>query len=105
MARADRDQARLTIIYWRDIPAQVTAREGRRRAGTQLPDRFQAAIDQAATRAGKTATDEYLAEWREEARPCDGDLEAAVKAEAARLQAEFSSEALDAYVRNQGWAP
>lgn len=71
-------QARLITIYWRDIPAQVTARAGRHKATIRLPDRFQVAIDQAATRAGKTDADDYLAEWHDERQTCGDDLEAAV---------------------------
>ena len=37
--------AELTVIWWRDIPAQVTAKEGRTRAARELPPRFQEAID------------------------------------------------------------
>ena len=44
--------AELTVIWWRDIPAQVTAKEGRTRAARELPPRFQEAIDAAAMRAG-----------------------------------------------------
>lgn len=100
-----RGQPRLSTIYWRDIPAQVTARAGRRKATTGLSDRFQVAIDQAATRAGKTDADEYLAEWRDERTSCGDDLEAAVSQQAARLDEEFPQSVLDEYVRSGGWAP
>lgn len=98
-------EPRLTTIYWRHIPAQVKARAGRRRAGAPLPDRFQVAIDQAASRAGKTGTEEYLAEWREESRACEEDLEEVVGSEVSRLDEEFTEEVLQEYVRNKGWAP
>jgi len=51
----------LTVIWWRDIPAQVTAKEGRARAARELAPRFQEAIDSAAMRAGLIGTDAYLA--------------------------------------------
>ena len=70
----------LTVIWWRDIPAQVTAKEGRARAARELPTRFQEAIDAAAMRAGLIGTDAYLEEWRREARACGDDLEAEVDA-------------------------
>ena len=57
--------ARVQVVWWRDIPAQVTAGAGRNRARAILPDRFQIAIDAAATRAGVINADDYLAEWRE----------------------------------------
>ncbi|WP_411278260.1 virulence factor, partial [Gaiella sp.] len=37
--------AELTIISWRDIPAQVTAGKGRGASRAQLSERFQEAID------------------------------------------------------------
>jgi hypothetical protein len=44
--------AKLTIVYWRDIPAQVIGKVGRRTFKKQLSSRFQEAIDRAAMRAG-----------------------------------------------------
>ena len=49
--------ARLVTIYWRDIPAQVTAQRGRSREKALLDARFQDAIDRAAIVAGLTDTD------------------------------------------------
>ncbi len=43
--------AELTIVYWRDIPAQVVAKAGRRAARQQLSERFEKAIDRAAMKA------------------------------------------------------
>ena len=56
--------AQLTVIWWRDIPAQVIAKAGRANAKRELPQRFQDAIDRAAMRGGARETDAYLAEWR-----------------------------------------
>ncbi len=99
------DRPTLTVIYWRDIPAQVTARSGRTRFSEKLEHRFQVAIDGAATRAGKTAADDYLAEWREETQPCGSDLEAAVTTKKKELEKIFTPEVLRAHVRNEGWTP
>jgi hypothetical protein len=96
--------ATLTLISWREIPAQVTAKEGRRAAKSILPLRFQMAIDKAATKAGKKDMDEYLAEWRRTARPCGEDLEAEVTAEVARIEAEFPRARLTALTANRGFA-
>jgi Virulence factor len=93
----------LIVIHWRDIPSQVTAREGRTNAKAMLPLRFQAAIDKAATVAGKKNMDEYLAEWRRVERPCGADLEAEVAAEVARIEAEYGKERLRALVTNRGY--
>jgi hypothetical protein len=84
----------LTVIWWRDIPAQVVAREGRRAHKMVLHARFQVAIDRAAEKAGKKSFDDYIGEWRKENRPCGPDLEAEVAAEAARLEAEYTKAVL-----------
>ncbi len=93
----------LTVIWWRDIPAQVVAKAGRREtAKVELPERFQEAIDAAAMRAGLIGTDAYLEEWRRETRPCDDDLEAAAAGEAARLDDAYTSDDLERLVRTNG---
>ena len=56
--------AKLTIVYWRDIPAQVIVKAGRQNAKRQLDERFEKAIDRAAMRADLKDTDSYLSEWR-----------------------------------------
>ena len=92
----------LTVIWWRDIPAQVTAKAERTSARVQLSERFQEAIDAAAMRAGLIGTDTYLAEWRREARECGDDLEAEVAEEAAWLEAAYPDDTLERLVRADG---
>ena len=99
-----RDEPHLTVIYWRDIPAQVKAKAGRDRVSAPLPDRFMVAVDGAATVAGKTTTDDYIAEWREETRACGADLQMEANLEARRIDAEYPPDVLRALVRNEGWA-
>jgi hypothetical protein len=94
--------AELTVIWWRDIPAQVTAKEGRARAARELAPRFQEAIDGAAMRAGLIGTDAYLEEWRREPRGCGGDLEAEVLQEAEWLEAAYTDDVLERLVRANG---
>ncbi|CAN5832026.1 virulence factor [soil metagenome] len=90
----------ITVIYWRDIPAQVVSGQGRRAERTLLPDRFQEAIDRAATRAGLIGSDEYMAEWRK-IPLADADDAGAV---AERLTTEMDEEILDSLIRNYGRA-
>ena len=92
----------LTVIWWRDIPAQVTAKAGRTRASRELPVRFQEAIDSAAMRAGLIGTDAYLEEWRREPRDCGDDLEAEVAQEAEWLDAAYTDDVLERLVRASG---
>tara|TARA_E500000178_G_scaffold243534_1_gene239935 strand:- start:2677 stop:2988 length:312 start_codon:yes stop_codon:yes gene_type:complete len=89
--------ANLTIIYWRDIPAQVVAEEGRGRkrqqAKIELPQRFAIAIDAAAMRDGADSTDDYLAEWRKsDPVPCGDDLDAEAKTMATQLEEDYPQE-------------
>jgi len=86
--------ATLTAILWRDIPAQVLARHGRRTSKTVLHPRFQVAIDKAASRAGKRTYNDYIEEWRKIQRACGDDIEAEVRAESERLEAEYTKHRL-----------
>jgi hypothetical protein len=92
----------LTVIWWRDIPAQVIAREGRRAHKIALHPRFQTAIDRAAEKAGKRSMDAYIDEWHKENRPCGDDLEREVQAEAERLETEYPQDVLTALVASGG---
>jgi hypothetical protein len=99
--------ATLTVIYWRDIPAQVVAEEGRGRsreqAKVEMPRRFGLAIDEAAMRDGADGTDDYLSEWRKsEPEAIDGDLQSSAEARAAQLDEQFSKEVLAGLVANGG---
>ena len=94
--------AELTVIWWRDIPAQVTAKEGPTRAARELSPRFQEAIDSAAMRAGLIGTDAYLEEWRREPRGCGDDLEAEVLQETEWLEAAYTDDVLERLVRANG---
>jgi hypothetical protein len=95
----------ITIVYWRDIPAQVIVKEGRRSAKRQLPERFEQAIDRCAMKVGARDSDAYLAEWRRGA-PVEaaGDPETIAEAEAERLVRTFDTEAIRALIANDGWA-
>ena len=98
--------ADLTILYWRDIPAQVIAKAGRRSAKRELTLRFTEAIDMAAMRSGAAATDDYLADWRRgDPTPCGDDLEAEAQAAADRLEAEYDAPRLKALIASHGRAP
>ncbi len=93
------------IVYWRDIPAQVIIKAGRKTAKRQLPERFEQAIDMAAMRADKRDTDSYLEEWRRAApEAIEGDdLEALADAESSRIETEFDSARLKQLIANKGF--
>lgn len=94
----------VTIVYWRDIPAQVIVGKGRRGSKRQLAERFEQAIDRCAMKIGAKDTDTYLAEWRKAAPyAVDGDPDAVAGAEAARLEADYDDARLKALIANSGW--
>jgi hypothetical protein len=97
--------AKLVTIYWRDIPAQVNAQAGRNRFAGVLDERFEKDIDRAAMVAGLTGSDQYVAEWRREARPCSDDLEAEATAEAARIETGYPRDRINRFVTNGGFDP
>lgn len=95
--------AQLTVVYWRDIPAQVIVKAGRRSAKRELPPRFSEAIDMAAMRAGAAETDAYLAEWRRaDPVPCGDDLEAEADAAATRINDDYDKDRLKRLVVGGG---
>lgn len=95
----------MTIVYWRDIPAQVIVGKGRRAAKVALPERFEQAIDRCAMKVGARDDDAYLSEWRKvDTGEVEGDpADAAAKA-ASQLETEFNAERIRALIANDGWA-
>ena len=92
----------LIVIRWRDIPAQVNAADGERTARMELHRRFQVGIDRAAVKVGLREMQAYIAEWRRESRSCGPDLDAEVRAEVERLEAEFDRETLNRLIEAGG---
>lgn len=98
--------ARITIVRWRDIPAQVIVGKGRGAAKVPLPERFEQAIDRAAMKLGARGEDAYLAEWRrEDAGEAEGDPAQVAADLAARLEAEHDDARLRAMIANEGRVP
>ncbi|MCB1312825.1 MAG: virulence factor [Sedimentitalea sp.] len=95
----------VTVVYWRDIPAQVIVGKGRRGAKRQLAERFEQAIDRAAMKAGAGETDAYLAEWRRGAPyEVSGEPAEIAEAEALRLETDYDAARIKALIDNDGWA-
>jgi len=95
--------AKLISIYWRDIPAQVVGRAGRKSSvKKELEPRFAKAIDRAAMRAGRGSSDAYLEDWRRISEDVEGDLAALVDERVAALEQEFDTETLERVVKAGG---
>ena len=92
------------IVYWRDIPAQVTVKAGRKTARRELSLRFTEAIDMCAMRVGAADTDAYLAEWRRgDPEPCGDDLEAEADKALTELEEQYGKDRLRQLVSQDGW--
>jgi len=94
----------VTVVYWRDIPAQVIVGKGRRGSKIQLSERFEQAIDRAAMKSNLRDSDDYLAEWHK-AEPylIEGDPDTVARSEAERIESEYSQEKLKYLIENEGW--
>ncbi|MFQ5439338.1 MAG: virulence factor, partial [Paracoccaceae bacterium] len=89
----------LTIIYWRDIPAQVIVGKGRRGAKVKLDERFEKAIDRAAMKSGARDTDAYLAGWRRmKTTVCDGNANEIAAQKARSLEQAYDDARLNRLV-------
>ena len=78
--------AELTLVLWRDIPAQVLQGKGRGAVRIVLDERFEKAIDRAAMKAGLSGTDDYLGEWRRETVQAED-----AQTLAARIETEYDA--------------
>jgi len=97
--------ADVTIVYWRDMPAQVIVGRGRRGVKLPLPERFEQAIDRAAMKSGAAESDDYMAGFRKAAPiPFDGGDRDAAEAAVARIDTDYDQERIKALIANDGWA-
>jgi Virulence factor len=94
--------AKLTVVYWQDIPSQVIAQEGRTRHNVQLSQRFQEAIDSAAMFAGKTEAGAYMDHWRKAISECGENLQEEAEKKAQELEAAFTGEQLRQLIKSKG---
>jgi Virulence factor len=95
----------VTIVYWRDIPAQIIVGSGRGATKRPLPERFEQAIDRCAMKVGARDADSYLGEWRKgEPYSVEGEAADVASDEAARLETVFGPDAIKALIANDGWA-
>ena len=95
----------MTIVYWRDIPAQVIVGKGRRAAKAPLPERFEQAIDRCAMKVGAKDDDAYMAGFRKvDTGEVDGDADEAAASTAAKLDADYDTDRIKTLIANDGWA-
>jgi hypothetical protein len=91
------------IVFWRDIPAQVIIKQGRKAAKRELSLRFTEAIDMCAMRTGAAETEDYLAEWRKaDPIPVGDDLEAEADKALTEIEAAYDKARLVGLVHAGG---
>ena len=95
----------VTIVYWRDIPAQVIVGKGRTGSKVKLTERFEQAIDRCAMKIGAKDADAYLAEWRKApAFSVEGEPAEVAAAQAAEIEAAYDAARLKTLINAEGWA-
>ena len=100
--------AHIITVFWRDIPAQVIAEEGRGRnrkqAKVELEKRFLIAIDSAAMKSGADNTNDYLNDWRRsKPETISGSLEFEADKLRQTLEKKYSNAVLKALISNGGY--
>jgi len=96
----------VTIVYWRDIPAQIIVGKGRTGSKVKLTERFEQAIDRCAMKIGAKDADAYLREWRKAAPyTVEGEPDAIAASEAARIEATYDADRLKMLINSEGRAP
>lgn len=97
--------AELILLSWRDIPAQIIVRAGRKAEKRELPEMFLQAVDAAAMSVGAKDSDAYLSAWQRSApRPVSDDLAAEADRAVDDLLAAYPKDRLAILVRNGGRA-
>ena len=84
--------ARVTILYWQEIPSVVEARDRSGRHKIELSQRFQELIDLVAMKKKLAGTDEYLVQWNKGApTEREGDPESVARAVADEIEGRYDA--------------
>ena len=97
--------AKITIVYWRDIPAQIIAEHGRGRNRKQskieLGKKFIVSIDSAAMKSGAEGSDDYLSDWRRsDPEEISDNLELEVNKLKKEIEDKYSNSKLKELISN-----
>ena len=95
----------VTVVYWRDIPAQVIVGKGRRATKMPLSERFEQSIDRCAMKVGAKDADAYLSEWRRASiGEVEGEPAEVAASEVARLESAYDRQRIKSLIDNDGWS-
>lgn len=88
--------AKVSIMYWKEIPAQVKAEDAQGEVSVSLPDRFQQGIDAVSMFDGSCGADAYLEawDWGPEIE-VPGTAQEAAAALAQRIATQFPADFVD----------
>ena len=100
--------AKITIVYWRDIPAQIIAEQGRGRNRKQfkieLGKKFIVSIDSAAMKSGAEGSDDYLSDWRRsDPKEISDNLEFEANKLKKEIEEKYSNSKLKELISNGGF--
>ena len=85
--------AQVRIMYWKEIPVQVQARDDAGVVSRQLDPRFQQGVDAVSMFDGSAGADEYLMAWEwGEYVDADGSAAQAAAALVERLNRDFPAD-------------
>ena len=102
------NMAKITIVYWRDIPAQIIAEQGRGRNRKQfkieLGKKFIVSIDSAAMKSGAEGSDDYLSDWRRsDPQEISDNLELEANKLKKEIEKKYSNSKLKELISNGGF--
>jgi Virulence factor len=82
--------AKVTVLYWQNIPSLVEATDGDKPRKLQLSQRFQELIDLIAMKKKLGGTDAYLEQWSKgEPEMREGSADVAAVAAAEEIEARY----------------
>ena len=93
----------LTIVFWRDIPAQLLIGSGRTAIKLRLSEKFEKAIDRCAMKVGAKDSQSYLDDWKKKTVPLNPTNTNSIELEAEKMERYYTVEKLKALVLNDGW--
>ena len=93
----------LTIVFWRDIPAQLLIGSGRKATKLKLSEKFEKAIDRCAMKVGAEDSQSYLDDWQKKTVPLDPTNTNSIELEAEKMEKYYTTEKLKALILNDGW--
>ena len=98
---------RITTVFWRDIPAQIIAEDGkgrkRNKIKLELSKRFMVSIDSAAMKSGSHSSDDYLQDWRKsDPIEISNEIEKEIKNFKENIEKSYNSDRLRKLIQNGG---